>query len=100
MAGPVSGTVLPGSRDAPAVTESCLHRRRFSLPHEVWYAVHLATYAGIALAFAHQLSNGTELAADPPARYYWTTLYVVSGATYTSNGYAQSLQSALDRAHA
>jgi len=25
---------------------------------------------------------------------------VVSGATYTSNGYAQSLQSALDRAHA
>ncbi|HMJ37778.1 MAG TPA: ferredoxin reductase family protein [Baekduia sp.] len=51
-------------------------RRR--LPYEAWHAVHLTTYAAMALAFAHQLSNGTEFSADPLAKNYWRVLYLVT----------------------
>ncbi len=51
-------------------------RRR--LPYEGWYALHLATYAGIALAYAHQLPTGNEFAANPAQRDYWIALYVAT----------------------
>jgi predicted ferric reductase len=72
----ITATVGLGLLLAVVVTSLVIVRRR--LRYEVWYAVHLATYAGIALAFAHQLSDGTEFAGDQPARYYWTALYVVT----------------------
>jgi predicted ferric reductase len=72
----VTATIGLGLLLAVVITSLVIVRRR--LRYEVWYAVHLATYAGIALAFAHQLSDGTEFAADPAARYYWTALYVVT----------------------
>jgi predicted ferric reductase len=72
----ITATVGMGLLVVVVVTSLVIVRRR--LPYEVWYAVHLATYAGIALAFAHQLSDGSEFASDQIARYYWTGLYVAT----------------------
>ena len=72
----ITATVGTGLLVVVVVTSLVIVRRR--LPYEVWYAVHLATYAGIALAFAHQLSNGSEFVSDTVARDYWTALYVVT----------------------
>ena len=58
------------------VTSLVIVRRR--LRYETWYFVHLYTYLAIALAFSHQLANGTEFVGAPVARAYWTALYVVT----------------------
>ncbi|MGF7236886.1 MAG: ferredoxin reductase family protein [Frankia sp.] len=44
-------------------------RRR--LPYEVWYAVHLATYAAVILAFGHQLSSGSDLENSRVIAWWW-----------------------------
>jgi predicted ferric reductase len=72
----ITATVGMGLLIVVVVTSLVIVRRR--LPYEVWYAVHFATYAGIALAFAHQLSDGGDLASDTVARDYWIALYVVT----------------------
>lgn len=72
----VTATIGLGLLLAVVATSLVIVRRR--LPYEVWYAVHLATYAGIALGFAHQVADGSEFVADPVARTYWTALYVVT----------------------
>ncbi|XLE09578.1 ferric reductase-like transmembrane domain-containing protein [Streptomyces sp. Pv4-95] len=51
-------------------------RRR--VRHETWRAVHLLTYAGAALAFAHQLA-GPDLAGGPLAAWLWTMLHTTVG---------------------
>ncbi len=43
-----------------------------------WYGLHLYAYLGIALAFLHQVTLGTDLIADPVALGYWIGLYVVT----------------------
>ena len=72
----VTATVGLGLLIVVVGTSLVVVRRR--LPYETWYALHLATYAGIALAFAHQLSDGSEFTADPVATDYWKGLYVVT----------------------
>jgi len=52
-------------------------RRKVS--YEAWYYVHLLTYASIALAFSHQLSDGASFISDPAARVVWTLMYAVVG---------------------
>jgi predicted ferric reductase len=47
-------------------------RRR--LRYEAWYAVHLLAYAGIALAWFHQIPTGNELVLDRVAADYWRAL--------------------------
>ncbi|MGP3980308.1 ferredoxin reductase family protein [Streptomyces sp. KR80] len=47
------------------------HRMRY----EIWYYLHLLTYAAAYLAFWHQLSTGAEFAAVPAARTAWYALY-------------------------
>jgi uncharacterized protein with FMN-binding domain len=59
----------------------------------------------LALPFDRSRSQEISSVAGPllrveALRAQSASIDVVSGATYTSNGYAQSLQSALDRAHA
>jgi uncharacterized protein with FMN-binding domain len=59
----------------------------------------------LALPFDRNRSQEISQVAGPllrteALRAQSASLNVVSGATYTSDGYAQSLQSALDRAHA
>src|SRR5256714_2749406 len=58
------------------VSSVVIVRRR--LRYEAWYAVHLAVYAGIALAWFHQIPTGNELAFDQVAADYWRTLYVAT----------------------
>lgn len=48
-------------------------RRR--MPYEAWYYLHLMTYAGVFLAFWHQLAAGAEFVADEVARIAWYVLY-------------------------
>ncbi|MFF7634310.1 ferric reductase-like transmembrane domain-containing protein [Kitasatospora sp. NPDC008050] len=50
-------------------------RRRLS--YEAWYYLHLATYLAIALAFAHQLANGADL-AEGVGLLGWWALYLGS----------------------
>jgi predicted ferric reductase len=54
-------------------------RRR--LPYEVWYAIHLTAYAGIALAWFHEIPTGGDLALNPGAARYWRIMALVALAT-------------------
>jgi predicted ferric reductase len=58
------------------VTSIVIVRRR--LPYEWWYTVHLLAYAGIALAWFHQIPTGNELVLDVVAADYWRALYVAT----------------------
>jgi predicted ferric reductase len=51
---------------------------RSRLSYETWYGVHLYAYLGIALAFVHEITMGTDLIDDPVALGYWIGLYVVA----------------------
>jgi predicted ferric reductase len=51
-------------------------RRR--LRYEWWHAVHLTAYAGIALAWFHQIPTGNELVLDHVAADYWKGLYLAT----------------------
>ncbi len=48
-------------------------RRRIS--YEIWYYLHLLTYAAVFLTFWHQLSTGAEFVADKTAQTAWYALY-------------------------
>ncbi|MEU8586207.1 ferredoxin reductase family protein [Streptomyces sp. NPDC048664] len=48
-------------------------RRRLS--YDLWYHVHLLTYAATYLSFWHQLSTGNEFAGQPEAKTAWYALY-------------------------
>jgi predicted ferric reductase len=61
---------------AVVVSSVVIVRRR--LRYEAWYAVHLAGYAAIALAWFHQIPTGNELALDQIAADYWRALYAVT----------------------
>src|SRR5439155_22940453 len=49
-------------------------RRR--LRYETWYAVHLTAYAGIALAWFHEIPTGGDLALSNRNADYWRALFV------------------------
>lgn len=53
-------------------------RRR--LRYEIWYAIHLATYAAVVLAFGHQLSAGRDLAGSPVITLWWKGQLVITAA--------------------
>jgi predicted ferric reductase len=74
--GMITATVGTALLVAVVVTSVVIVRRR--LRHEAWYAVHLAAYAGIALAWFHQIPTGNELHYDAVAAGYWRTLYVAT----------------------
>jgi predicted ferric reductase len=74
--GIVTGTVGMALLLVVVISSLVIVRRR--LPYEAWYALHLTTYAGIALAYGHQLPTGNEFTANPGQRQYWIALYVVT----------------------
>src|SRR5437588_4759550 len=74
--GMITATVGTGLLIAVVVTSVVIVRRR--LRYEAWYAVHLAAYAGIALAWFHQIPTGNELVLDRVAADYWRALYLVT----------------------
>jgi predicted ferric reductase len=47
---------------------------RRHLPYELWYAVHLTAYGGIALAWFHEIPTGGDLALNADAANYWRGL--------------------------
>lgn len=51
-------------------------RARRRLRHETWWTLHLLTYAGIVLAFFHQVVAGDTF-DDGAARAFWVALYVL-----------------------
>jgi len=66
---------------AVAWSSYAIVRRR--LPYELWYGVHLTAYAGIALAWFHEIPTGGDLALNPGAARYWRIMALVALATVT-----------------
>ena len=74
--GMITATVGTGLLIAVVVSSIVVVRRR--LPYEWWYALHLAAYASIALAWFHQIPTGNELVLDRVAADYWRAIYLVT----------------------
>ena len=74
--GMITATVGTALLLAVVATSYVVVRRR--LRYEWWYAVHLLAYAGIALAWFHQIPTGNELVLDTMAADYWRALYVAT----------------------
>lgn len=60
------------------VAISSIRAARRRLQYETWYGLHLYAYLGVAVAFLHQLTMGSDLVADPLALWYWVALYVTT----------------------
>lgn len=58
------------------VTSVVIVRRK--MRYETWYLVHLSAYAGVVLAWFHQLPTGNEFVLNPAAGIYWTLLYLAT----------------------
>jgi predicted ferric reductase len=74
--GMIVATVGTALLIAVVVSSVVVVRRR--LRYEWWYAVHLAAYASIALAWFHQIPTGNELVLDRVAANYWRGLYLAT----------------------
>src|SRR2546421_1295947 len=74
--GMITATIGTGLLIAVVFTSVVIVRRR--LRYEAWYAVHLAAYAAIALAWFHQIPTGNELVYDRVAADYWRGLYLAT----------------------
>src|SRR5712691_4447510 len=72
--GMITATVGTALLIAVVVTSVVIVKRR--LRYEWWYTVHLLAYAGIALAWFHQIPTGNELVLDKIAADYWRALYL------------------------
>lgn len=60
-----------------AVGVSSFEAARRRLPHEVWYVIHLLTYAGIGASVPHMFSDSRLLVGG--AKVYWAALLLVTG---------------------
>ncbi|MGP3983838.1 ferredoxin reductase family protein [Streptomyces sp. KR80] len=69
LAAATAGTVL---LVAVGITSARAVRRR--VPHEIWRALHLLTYVGAALAFAHQLV-GPDVAGSMLICWFWAMMH-------------------------
>jgi len=74
--GMITATVGTAFLIAVVATSIVIVKRR--LRYEWWYAVHLLAYAGIALAWFHQIPTGNELVLDKIAADYWRSLYIAT----------------------
>jgi predicted ferric reductase len=72
--GMITATIGTAVLTAVVVSSVVIVRRH--VRYEAWYAVHLAAYAGIALAWFHQIPTGNELVLDRIAADYWRALYL------------------------
>jgi predicted ferric reductase len=74
--GLVTATVGTGLMLIVVLSSLVIARKR--LPYEFWHLVHLTAYAGIALAWSHQIPTGNEFTVDATAADYWTALYIAA----------------------
>jgi predicted ferric reductase len=64
---------------AVAVSSYAIARRH--LKYEIWYAIHITAYAGIALAYFHEIPAGNELVHNPrQAEYVWDATFAATAA--------------------
>jgi predicted ferric reductase len=91
--GMITATVGTALMIAVAATSAVIVKRR--LRYEAWYAVHFAAYAGIALAWFHQIPTGNELVLDRPAADYWRSLYAATLAVVVGFRVVQPVVNAL-----
>ena len=92
---PYMAAATVGALFVGVVTVSSLRSLRRRLAYETWYFVHLLAYAGLALAFAHQLALGGDLADDRLARWFWVGLHVAVVAALVWGRWGTTLRSAL-----
>ncbi len=76
LPGMITATVGTGLLVLVVITSVSIARRRMS--YELWYAVHVTAYAGIALGWFHQIPTGNDLIHIVPAERYWRSLYLVT----------------------
>ncbi len=74
--GMVTATVGTVLLIAVVATSIVVVRRK--LRYEAWYRVHRLAFAGIALAWFHQVPTGNELVLDRLAADYWRALYLTT----------------------
>ncbi len=74
--GMVTATVGTALMLLTVVSSLVIARRR--LPYEAWYGVHLTVYAGIVLAYLHQIPSGTDFFTSTVQSDWWIALYVVT----------------------
>ena len=74
--GIVTATIGTGLLCVVVATSLVIARRR--LPYELWHLVHLTAYAGIALAWSHQIPTGNEFTTAHTASRYWTGLILAT----------------------
>lgn len=46
------------------------------MPYELWYYLHLTSYAVLLLSYGHQFALGRDLGDPSPGRVFWICLYV------------------------
>jgi ferredoxin-NADP reductase len=49
---------------------------RTIMPYELWYYLHLTSYAVLLLSYGHQFATGRDLYEPGVGRYFWIGLYV------------------------
>ena len=79
LPGVLAATVGFGLLAMAGITSYRAARRRMS--HETWWALHLYTYLGLALAFSHQLTTGASFVGHPVSRAFWTVLWLGTAGT-------------------
>ena len=57
------------------VVVSSLNFARRKVSYEVWFVVHLLSYASVLLAVPHIFLSGSDIAGKPIATIFWATLY-------------------------
>jgi len=66
------------------VAITSIRAARRNLRYETWHSIHFYAYLGVALAFAHQLTGGSDFATDHVAVVYWVMLNLATVAALLS----------------
>jgi DMSO/TMAO reductase YedYZ heme-binding membrane subunit len=90
---------LAGTLCLVMVVGTSIRAARTRLRYESWHLLHLYAYLGVGLALPHQLcAAALPILKQETLSAQSADSDMVSGATVTSEGYVESLQSALDQA--
>jgi predicted ferric reductase len=59
------------------VAFTSIRAARTAVPYELWYFLHLSSYAALLLGYGHQFANGQQLFQPGPVRTFWIGMYVL-----------------------
>ena len=74
--GMIVATIGTGLLCLVAFSSYVFVRKRVS--YELWYALHITAYAGIALGWFHQIPTGNDLIHITLAEWYWRSLIILT----------------------